>query len=321
MSLLFGWQRRPGRAPGAVPFRVVRGAFVVGAVSVSLLDCSSSTDNREPIGSGGGTGDDRGNSIIELPGATGGASTIQQLHPLCGVGDCLPDDERSCGGLGGESGVEGLAGYGGELPSLARMSCQLTIEKGCEGASCDVERTCREAGRGRELDPCFGPSDCAPGLACTGDGNVGSCRQLCCDAGSCAVDSYCDIRPQVGGGGIVVPVCSKAVACSLSEPFPCEEKAACSCTGSRGCLVVANQGLTACAIPGQGTQGDPCTGEIEGECAHGYVCSRTSGCLRVCDLSAERSACQPDEHCQAPPKFPTGFGVCFSTSESDLIAK
>ncbi|HSC88416.1 MAG TPA: hypothetical protein VLC09_14135, partial [Polyangiaceae bacterium] len=109
--------------------------------------------------------------------------------------------------------------------------------------------------------------------------------------------------------------------CQLSDPFPCMEGQSCTCSGDRACMVVRSDGQTACAVPGAGKQGDPCTGDTPGECAHGFVCSSAAGCLRLCSPLEDVDGCGEEESCQTPADFPPDLGVCVTDSGSAAVAK
>jgi hypothetical protein len=95
-----------------------------------------------------------------------------------------------------------------------------------------------------------------------GDALTGSCQPYCCrgTTASCGPEDFCGARPLAGGDGPLVPVCIPTEPCSLVDPFPCPPGRSCTCTGDRACVVVRPNGQTACAVPGEGKEGDSCTG-------------------------------------------------------------
>jgi hypothetical protein len=284
--------------------------------------CSSSADSLagESVGLGGdgeGFGGSREDSELDIgPGDGDGTSTSGGLHPLCGVGSCLPDDEDSCqsgmGGLGGGPSASDTAEAGaGAFPpdSEYPLACRVAPQAGCEGENCGVQSACALAGSNLDGEPCVASADCAAGLACVGDGLAGLCRPYCCagSESSCDAGSYCEERSLPESPGIFVPVCVPADNCPLTDPYPCPEGQDCSCPDERACIVVRADGATACAVPGTGEAGDA-------ECAHGYVCSPTAGCMKLCYVVAEDAQCPDGGTCQSPSEFPADLGVCVGSS-------
>lgn len=303
---------------------------------------SSDDGGGPPSGSGGRSGS---TVIIIGPSGTGAGPALDELDPRCGVADCSPDDAEACagidfgeeeepgegegegeGGAGGEGGARSQGGWGGlsanpgDLDEVA-ASCQVSLdEPSCTGQDCERSATCLPTGlRGKE-QTCLSQGDCAPGLACVDVGSqgasgglsVGVCKPYCCEgARSCKGDTYCSGASLLGAPGLVVPVCTEPDDCSLTDPYPCPEGGECACAGELACIVVRSDGRTACAPPGAGQAGDPCTGQVVGECAHGHVCSPELGCLEVCRTTSEgKGDCEDGQLCQTPSGFPPSLGVC-----------
>lgn len=296
------------------------------------MRCSAGeSPNPSGSGTGGATGEPRDESYLNLGTALGGAdSTSRKLDPLCGaVGTCIPDDADSCsdslGGAGGESSIGQAGGLSYDPGDLAShgVSCQATPQEGCEGTSCPVERTCRSAGTSPEAAPCVVASDCAPGLACVGDGVSGLCRPYCCEGSeaSCEDGYYCDERRLTEHPGFYVPVCMPVDDCPLTDPFPCPDGQDCACQDGRACVVVRADGSTACTQPGPGQTGDPCTGKETAECAYGFVCSPSAGCMKICSAVSAEETCPGGGTCQSPPEFPKDLGVCIGSSNGSEATK
>lgn len=297
-------------------------------LGIGFLQCSAGMDSDDGSSfTGDGDGDGQqpppsSNTDIRL-GGLGGSDGHGQvtIHPLCGEGACLPDDEMDCsivvGGAGGGPGelIGGAAGNisfdPGGLGTIG-SACRVNPASDCEGESCGVVRSCEPTGAGLVGDPCVAAVDCSAGLTCVGEGPSGVCRAYCCEgtARSCDSGSFCDERPQPHAPEIYVPVCLPIDGCSLTEPFPCPEGQECTCKGDRACVVVRSDGATSCTEPGVGQLGDPCTGAETAECAHGFVCSSSAGCMKICSTTAEESECPEAGVCQSPSGFPVGLGVC-----------
>lgn len=258
-------------------------------------------------------------------GGTGGTSGGMRLSPLCGTGSCIPDDPTACelvdSGTGGSMG--GMGGMGG-MGSLYDGTAGLSANPGeldSVSASCLVsegKRTCQRTGAKLEGQPCVAVTDCAPGLACVGEGVSGVCRQYCCEgtAASCGDSTYCNSRPIIGESKTVVPVCSPVDQCSLSEEYPCLSQQECTCSGKLACIVVRADGQTACAVPGPLRAGDRCDPEGSDQCGHGLVCSAELGCLQICSTQKEENECEAGQLCQTPPSFPAALGVCVGKGSS-----
>jgi hypothetical protein len=264
----------------------------------------------------------------------GGAGNAP-LDPLCGAGECVPEDAESCagamGGAGGASG-EALGGAAGGLSydpgdlDGRGLSCRVASDPSCTLEQCDVVRSCLPSGASKSGDPCVAGADCGAGLACVGDGLSGTCRPYCCEgtARSCDSGTFCDEQRLPDSQGTYVPVCLPVDGCSLAEPFPCPEGQECTCQGDKACVVVRADGATACTLPGSGRAGDPCTGLKTAECAHGFVCSPSAGCIQLCSrTSAEDqvSDCPDGGYCQPLSELPADIGVCVGASSGSGAAK
>jgi hypothetical protein len=289
--------------------------------------CTSSSDSSDDGVPFGGSPGERDRSTIRLPGTGQGGQPSERSNPFCGVGACDAETNLGCqpppaSGSGGASGGPGFGGEGGSAGhagggagpeaefhagSNYGEACRIVEPSlGC-GVYCPRERRCLAAGRGVEFSPCFSASDCEAGLTCIGDGGSGVCRRYCCGATSCGNSGFCETAAEVETG-VLVPVCAPLATCSMLDPFPCPIGRVCTCGSERTCAFVKNDGRTGCVVPGKGREGDACLGFNQGECAAGYVCSTTLGCLRICQLD-DADACGGGS-CQAPADFAVGLGVC-----------
>jgi len=306
-------------------------ATLIGLIACAALamNCSSSDGVIADSGSADDEGNSRGGgSTIDLNSPGGGGNTgADGLSPLCGVGSCMPDDAKSCDlGMGGESaqgGQGGASGFPAGPGDLGPQGSSCQVSTVCDGDECAPQRSCGAVGSGERGAPCFGSSDCAAGFACIGDTATGSCQPYCCrgTTDACGAQDFCGSRPLVGAEDTLVPVCVPTEKCSLTEPFPCPEGRSCGCSGDRACVVVRSDGQTACAVPAKGKDGDTCSGDEPGACAHGYVCSEGSGCLKLCNTVGSESGCDQGDSCQTPAGFPTDLGVCVSHVDGDSVAK
>jgi hypothetical protein len=214
------------------------------------------------------------------------------------------------GDAGAPSGGGGAGGEGGsgvdEPGGLAAYSCQVTRQ------SNQLLRQCVPAGAGKVNAPCFSAADCAASYACVTENDAGRCLPYCCkEDGACTSGTYCAERPlrqaesdTSGAEPPRVPVCVPADACSLEDQFPCPSGNECRCKGNTACMVVRDDGTTACVKPGAGQQGDACP------CAWNHVCSSvTQQCIKICRTDPTKDDCGTQK-CQASSELPPNFGVC-----------
>ncbi len=278
------------------------------------LACQSYQPPDEP-GAGGGSGQPgTGGEGGVGASASGGEPAADGGEP---AGAGAPQGGASPGGEGGarpNGGVagEGVAGEGGQAGAgpgsgpLPAYSCQVTRQNN------QPYRECVPAGLGTATAPCFSAADCAPGLACVTEGEVGRCLPYCCRSiTTCDGGSYCANRPlrkavsdASEAESPLVPVCVPADGCSLEDPYPCPTEGACRCKSGTACMVVRNDGTTTCLPPGRGEQGDICP------CAWNHVCSKlTNQCVKICRTDAATDECG-EQKCQASSELPESFGLC-----------
>lgn len=312
--------------------RLLLPVALVGAALLNARCGAMDSDAGFLDGPSGGAGSGEPRDVFDLDiGSTlgGSANGDRNLDPLCGAGACIPDDAEACdaslGGAGGEGSIGAAGGISydpGDLDETG-ASCQVAPSADCEGNSCPIERACGASGASAHGEPCVVASDCAPGLACVGDGLSGICRPYCCGGSerSCDDDYFCGERQLTEHPRFYVPVCLPVDDCPLTDPYPCPDGQDCACQDGRACVVVRSDGSTACAQPGIGQTGDPCTGEEGDECAHGFVCSPSAGCMKLCSTVAEESGCPYGGTCQSPSGFPTDLGVCIGATTGSSAAK
>ncbi len=260
---------------------------------------------------------------LELGGAGGAAgASSTDTAPVGGAPGAGGVGGESADGGGGDAGAGGafMASSGGALGSGGEANAgtagQPALAYACRvmEVSSELGSACGPIGAGELDTPCFSGGDCRAGLACVRDGAVARCRQYCCEGEAACADSgmYCaerylrDDSLTARNATARVPVCVAAEQCDLSEPYPCPEGRVCQCPGNLACLVVRNDGVTACVMPGSGQPGEACP------CQHGSVCSEaTSTCLALCTFDDADSGlgCKSGK-CQPAAQLPAGFGVC-----------
>lgn len=277
---------------------------------------SGAGGDNSTSGTGGGVTTSGGDAGTSGGGGTSGASG--QGEPpsdggaagYVGAAGERGSGESDAGGTGAGGAPESSGGQGGDgsanPPGLPLYGCQVTRLNN------ERVRQCTAAGRGAANAPCFSAADCSPGLACVSDGDAGRCRPYCCDADTdCDKGAYCAERPlrklpsdTSNTEAPRVPVCVPADNCSLEERFPCPTGNDCRCKADTACMLVRDDGATACLKPGSGVQGDACP------CAWNHVCSSaTHECVKLCRTDAPQNDCGAQK-CQASSELPKNFGVC-----------
>ncbi len=301
---------------------IVLASAVLGGVS--SLHCAGGGSGGPGSGAGGTDGLPRDNSEIRLGDNTSGDDDEGiPLNPLCGVGWCVPDDRRACiepDGMGGQGGASfggaagGLNFNPGDL-GISGVACQVGPAIDCPDSNCEIQRNCAPSGTSPAGDPCVTAADCAPGLACVGEGLSGVCRPYCCQGteASCDESSFCDERRLLETPEIYVPVCLPLDDCPLTEPFPCEGD--CSCQGNRACMIVRPDGATACTTPGAKQAGDSCSDQVTADCAHGFVCGPNQICLQICSTVSDDSGCADGWTCLKQSALGGDLGICTKSTD------
>ncbi|MBN2194307.1 MAG: hypothetical protein JW751_15935 [Polyangiaceae bacterium] len=266
-------------------------------------------------------------TAIVRPDADEAPSEGTTLRALCGTG---------CPGAGGAGAIlfpedagacveaAGMADHGGAGGAAGVRGCSIVVGEGSTPVG-----QCSLRGSGDQGDPCIKQLDCAPGFACVGEDNAGQCRSYCCaDPEMCPSGTFCAARPLLDREGnrvetpLDVPVCVRADACPLDEPYPCPTNAICTCPTSTACTVVRSDGTTGCVpvpSPGEsGFEGDPCPCSPTTTAGLGFICSQTTQtCLALCKLEADASSCGVGRRCQSSASLPDGFGICTTTPTAD----
>ncbi len=294
--------------------------FLLG--SLSLTRCSAGT-GRDESGSQDASSAFSGNSIFEFPeGVDDDSIGSSVLNSLCGKGSCEPDQgeaaDNECetlglGGAGGASSVDtNQGGRGGAAPDddlMIPLSCSVAFERECSGAECEVARKCTAFGEVEPGEACVSDAECSAGSACTLSQGKGICRSYCCaGSASCSSDEYCVPTSAFVNVEVEVPVCKPANDCSLSFA-DCNVAGGCGCEAGLACIVVSSTGAVACAEPGDLTEGEACSQVGAGQCAPGFLCSASAGCLRLCAPSNPVQCAQTQE-CQSPSQLDDTFGLC-----------
>jgi hypothetical protein len=277
---------------------------------------SGAEGSSEGGASQGGVGAISGGGATSItPGGQAGESLGSAGQPALGAAG--EPAETGTGGSVASSGRSGSAGQAaggraGGTATTALVSCQVIENPMHKGSPL---ATCRPAGTGTEGSPCFSSADCAPKLACVGDG-PGQCRAYCCsgpDQCQAYTGTHCAVQPLVPDPKsthvLEVPVCMPAVKCSLAETYPCTQ--GCSCPSDSACTVVADDGTTSCVpvseLPpmDEVRAGSPCP------CAWGFVCSQaTNTCVELCEVAAADKCTSKSGRCQASAALPAGWGTC-----------
>jgi hypothetical protein len=244
------------------------GAAAIGDTCASSLDCAA------------------GLSCIDL-----------SCEPLCRLGtasDCPSDS--ICRSL-----VAGFTVDGDEWGSCTKVCDPRAPAAVCgAGAGCFVYSDnssaftdCVKTGKGKAQSACSTSLDCAPGLACNGQGFCGGfCRigqAADCALGTCT--SYTD-HPMIGS--TEYGLCQNH--CSLSQP-------AAACGAGNGCDYVSTAGEPNYSICTKAPATNPASCTLDTDCASGDFCS--SGSCREWCRSGQNGDCSKGT-CQA---FPSAFSV------------
>jgi hypothetical protein len=314
-------------------------ASLLSATALMLLlaaSCAQRDNGDQALGGGCATCSDDASldrTGIDVPLPEGGDSAPPDagVSRLCGSG-CMPDLSSACENYSPPAAEPGDAGDAGMATETGGE--QEPTDAGPPPADGDAPRTryacrivqtgtaeCAPAGSGMSDAPCLSSADCAPGLACVGEGYGGLCRPYCCGGNdACEPGLFCTERPLVSAESgsvnqpIGVPVCVIPDRCDLKQRFPCSEELAakgeCTCREGLACMLV-NDGATSCVKPGKGMAGDDCP------CAWDHVCSQgTRQCLKLCSTKSLDTGCGAGR-CMATSGVPEGFGVCVGLQSSD----
>jgi hypothetical protein len=255
-------------------------------------------------------------SVDEAASADGGMSFASGDAAASSAEDA---DAAADGDSGSDGAVDG--GYHPDLGTIVPPLVDASIDtamrpstKACQllpDGPGKVRATCDIAGASLEGSNCISSSDCAPGLACVGDGSaVGSqCMNYCCEGDdSCPVNRFCSRRPLKTAAPVtsppqaplMVPVCAPSEQCDLMDPYPCPDDN-CKCPSALACAPVGRDGARRCVVPGNGTAGEECP------CDAGYFCSAADICLKLCQVNGQDCG---SGTCQSIGGFPEQWGLC-----------
>jgi hypothetical protein len=287
-------------------------ALALGAPALLAVSCA--VHESADVGTGATTvntpydaapGNDASDASDARP--DGGAASSYEGSPLCNASQatskCFPDTPstaKACN-LAPDGGVYNPSGGYDTAPLACHVSPPL------DGAAAEVN--CTPAGMGMTEAPCFGPTDCAPGFECVGNG---TCQHYCCSGEARCEDVdagpddrfFCDIQPAAVPAQTKVPVCMRMRPCALLTPG--------SCPATETCAVVREDGETSCVLIGAAMAGEPC--DVE-HCGADLVCLGTPGqrrCNPLCFTAKPSEKCSAMQACQAwLPLFPDpSVGIC-----------
>jgi hypothetical protein len=121
------------------------------ASGCSSSDASPNTDNGSG-GTGGSTSTPAGGSMSMMVAGAPAGGTGSNIHPLCGAGDCRPDDPSQCrdyeppGSGGAEQGGASGGGQGGQGGESAGQAGQAGLPEGGVGGEDSVVAGAGNAG-------------------------------------------------------------------------------------------------------------------------------------------------------------------------------
>jgi hypothetical protein len=268
----------------------------------AMLGCSADVAAASPpvstiVTPSGGQGDDAGTTA---DAATGGLQASQVAgSPLCNASSwmgCYPDDQhvtrdRECNlGADASSSLENVP-----------LACRVQPPSGGTAAT----PVCGPAGTATDGMTCHGPTDCAAGYECIGNG---VCRRYCC-AGDCSSQNeFCDIQEMAADSSTKVPVCMPVDDCGLLD----QPTDAGPCPPGETCSVVRDNGTRSCVATGRGQAGNGCD---TSDCEAGLVCLGSSGarrCYVLCHTMGGSPECGHKQTCKGglPLFLVPGVGIC-----------
>lgn len=259
--------------------KALSGSFFIVAWLVAQ-NCASSDDLTPPPDAGSldarpDADRDQIDVAIESTGGAAGAagqSSAIGLDPLCGVGDCVPDDAESCTDFTPSAGAAGAAGGGGEGGAVGASTASGGAEAGNEaGAGSAVAGQSGAAG----ATDGAGTGGAGEGNGSSGAGGAGGDGSTSGSSGA----SFDDAGAGRSSGG----------AASVGSGYGCR---------------VAYDGpsvTSTCGVVGPGGLDDPCV--ARGDCQAGFACvgSGMAGrCRPYCCVGSD--SCQlPGTYCAPRP--------------------
>jgi hypothetical protein len=222
--------------------------------------------------------------------------------PLCNASGwmgCYPDNPKTAIASDCNFALDAGVYSASNGNDHAQLACHVQPANGDAG----VQPVCTPPGSSTGGMQCNGPTDCAPGYECVGDG---VCRHYCC-AGDCTnQDEFCDIQPMVADPVTKVPVCMPIDGpCRLLDPSSCNPS-------TETCAVVRDNGARGCVAVGSGHAGDECDTD---HCAQDRVCLGPAGarrCYVLCHTTPGSTECGAKQTCKGGlPLFPMpSIGIC-----------
>lgn len=222
------------------------------------------------------------------------------------MGDCTPDETRSCG----SSGVQTCGGDCHWDGACAGQTCEGTGTRSC-GYCGTQTRTCdTNAGAWSDWSACTGEGDCTPDST-RGCGVEGSGTQVC--GGNCQWASTCfgqkcegETLRACGKCGTQSRVCDTARGQWMAWSA-CSDEGECNARDERPC---GSGGVQACGADCR--WGSACTGQMcPGAASRG--CDRCGKQTRSCDMAAAKwsdwSACNDQGACAAGEFAQRGCGA------------
>jgi hypothetical protein len=223
---------------------------------------------------------------------------------------CVPDcDGKQCG-------ANGCGGNCGTCPGNATcQGGQCVCEPNCYGKDCGDDGCGGTCGTCSGGNPCISGNCCAPtcdGKECGSDGCGGSCG-ICgsgdvCQGGSCCTPTCGGKECGSNGCGGTCGTCSSGENCEsgqcVADPNDCDPVYNSGCSYPNQCILLSNES-TACALAGNGTQGDYCSSTTP--CAGGHSCFAGT-CRKICDKYSGEG-CSGMTTCQGVSGW-TQFGAC-----------
>ncbi|HYO98177.1 MAG TPA: hypothetical protein VER33_26915 [Polyangiaceae bacterium] len=325
---------------------------LVALLGVALAQACSSADDAgpgilNPSGGQEGSAGEGGHNVIVPTVPPAEEPPPPGMSPLCGVGDCSPDQADSCadhvppttaeqsigvgdGGAGGAAGWGGwsggeASGSGGQPDGGAEGGSAAGGASGQDGAggtlsgpsqyACRIvpaarrrRAECAAAGNGDLDDPCFSSADCQASLACVTERAIGRCRPFCC-----AGETVCD--------GFPGTYCAERGLHDASEPSA-SPLAVPVCVAAQNCRLdeppCAREGECECALPtaclvvrsdGLTACAQPGDGKVGDACPceYGTVCSQAT---QTCVKLCNVSAPSDCATEADDPQTPTRPGRC-----------
>jgi hypothetical protein len=289
--------------------------MAVAAASVLPIGCGSAdataaalpaTATATPPEAGfelGGGEDDSGSTANTVTPRPEPPQTVGS--PLCNASvwmGCYPDNAKSAKASDCNLSPDGRGYDGGPGYDNGQPACHVQRANNDAG----VQPVCTSAGATTDGTACGGPTDCAAGYECVGDGK---CQRYCCTGDCTHSDQFCDIQPIATDPALKVPVCMPLHGCGLLDSDGG------ACPANQTCAVVRfDSGATSCVAIGPRQSGEECN---TANCARGLTCLGAPAektCFILCHTGPRTAECAstPKQMCKGGiPLFPVpGIGIC-----------